>query len=750
MEWIEQLKQATVYDVATTQLGMQGGRLRSLGPCPACNADRRGAGDGRLPIGTGRDARGWQCHACDARGDVVELVALRVLGKSSAQAQAGEWAQLREWATARGLANPEATRQQRGGGGRKPRAWQAPATSVASLLGERSARAGTQEQGDGVPSDAPAQEAQAPGGRFGWHHGLAEECAAALWGDAPQAAQAREYLTAHRKLGEDVLRAHGVGLYVREGQPVVSAAGRPYVTIPLRDPGGRAVNVRFRSVPVAGTCDNCTGGTGCKKCKEYRVCSGRPMPLFGADRLLPDTSVPVLVTEGEFDVISMHQYGFAANVVSSTLGAKTPWRDDWLDLLEPYDGIVGLYDGDGDGEAGWEALVEKLGNYRCSRATLPRKDAGDCLATGVEAGVVERAVLRAQPMIGLAFRKADEFLAQLETLIDRPELLRGTPTGSQKLDQLLGGWRPGVVVVTGETGQGKTTFTTWGLLQQARQGHGVVVTSFEQSPIGTVQKLVRAQVGRDFTAVTREERRDAMYQLAQLPLYLLDHYGHLGATRVIEGVRYARRRLGARFFLIDHLGFLVDPDAEDERRAIEAVVRALAIAAKQMEVTIFLVVHPRNDAPKGRGYTRVTMQQLKGASAIRQDADDILVVVAEGPDTAKGRRVKRPWPQSRVYADKVRSEFGISGGDVALAYDPGSCTYADEWADTPAGRAGLLVPRRVQPRDPPADAGQDGEPQQPPRRRPPRGKEAAAGEREEDDPQQPLLGGRAPEPDAGF
>lgn len=741
MQWIEQLKTTPVCDVASMHLGMKQGRLRTIGPCPACNADKRGAADARPPIGVGGDGRGWQCHACNARGDVVELLCLSVARKPSGQMQAGDWAQLREWAVARRLVDEsdEPTRQ-----GKKPRIAGRPAVaSVASILG--GSHGGTAESR--APGARPAPEATddppAPAGRFGWHPGLALDGAEALWGEAPPAMQAREYLQA-RKIPDATAREFGLGLYVLDGAPVLSAAGRPYLTIPLRDKDGRAVNVRFRSVPVAGTCEHCAGGLGCRKCKEYRVCVGRPLPLFGGDRLLTDTAVPVLITEGELDVVSMHAFGFTHNVVSGTAGAKTwPNRDEWLDLIEPYDSIIGLFDSDKDGQEGWTALADKLGHYRTSRATLPMKDAGDCLAAGLAVAAIERAVETAAPMHGMAIRKADEFLAQLETLIDRPELLRGTPTGSSKLDQLMGGWRPGVIVVTGESGHGKTTWCTWATLVQARQGFPAMITSFEQSPVGTVQKLLRVQVGRDFTQVTREERADALGILARQPLYILDHYGHLTPAKLIEAIRYAKRRMGVRFFLIDHLGFLVDPDAEDERRAIEAVVRAMAIVAKQMEVTLFLVVHPRNDgnAPPGRGYNRVTMKQIKGASAIRQDADDVLVVVKEDPDTAKGRKVKRPWPQARVYADKVRSEFGISGGDVALAYDPGSCTYADEWADTPAGRAGLLVPRHVAPRDKPAaepEPAADGD-DKPKRRRPPRlgGKDAAAGG---DDRQVPLGG----------
>jgi len=694
MEWFTDLKQNSVLDVATTQLGLEAGRvLNTFGPCPSCKAERRSGTDPRPPCGVNRDRKGWQCHACQAKGDVVELLCLQLYSKNSSQMQSADWGELHKWAVDRRLIVEVQDQPRQRTAGSKGRGWRAPAMSVGSLLGSPEAPERARSPQNSPPKEEEPQEAPASGGRFQFTPTLAEECTSFLFNsNTKEASDAGAYLEA-RGLSVESCQAFKIGVYLMDNQPVYSQAGRLYLTIPLMDKAGKVVNIRFRSIPKVGTCEHCQSVTGCSKCKEYRVCVGRPLPLFGA-HLLGDTDVPVLVTEGELDVIALHSYGYTQNIVSGTAGAKT-FKDEWLDLLEPYPNIIGLYDTDAVGEEGWKAFAEKIGADKCSRATLPCKDAAECIAQKIPVATIQRCLEQAVPLHGMSFRRADDFQLEIEQLIDNPDALRGAPTGSKNLDTLLGGWRPGVEIITGETGQGKTTFATWALLTQARENYGCMITSFEQQPIGTVQKLLRVQVGRDFTRVTREERADALGILGRLPLYILDHYGHIPAPKMFEAIRYAKRRLGVRFFLIDHLNFLLDPDLEtDERRSIETVIRALAILAKQLSITIFLIVHPRNDAQAMPGrYQRVTMKQLKGASSIRQDADDVLVVVAEPPDTAKGQRVKRPWPQTRIYADKVRSEFGISGGDVALAYDPGSCTYADQWSDTPAGRLGLLIPR---------------------------------------------------------
>ena len=209
-----------------------------------------------------------------------------------------------------------------------------------------------------------------------------------------------------------------------------------------------------------------------------------------------------------------------------------------------------------------------------------------------------------------------------------------------------------------------------------------LLTSFEQAPIGTVQKLLRQEIGGDFTQNTPEERKRAMDALSQQPLHIVKHRGMLGPQDVIDTMRFAVRRREVRNVLIDHLGFVIDPDAEDERRAIQKVVRELSIIAEYEAVSCFLVCHPSNQHLAQR--RRVGLGDLKGASAIRQDAHEVWVVEA-------GKVTKsRPYPSAYFHFDKVRSDFGASGATVTLAFDPLACVYADKWAMTPSGARGVM------------------------------------------------------------
>jgi len=485
-----------------------------------------------------------------------------------------------------------------------------------------------------------------------------------------------QYLYEERKLTKDAVVEFKLGAHH------VRARGggiRWFLTIPVYDQHARLINMRFRTIP--GTCVACNG-SGCddrlckdgKTSKTYLRCPGMPSALFNSHRLNFENKDCVHITEGEMDVIALWQYGIKSNVVSGTAGASS-WLDEWLDMLEPYESFCVLYDSDAAGDAGAKSVAKKLGEYRCSKAVLPENDAGDCLMAGIGPEEIMKAIDRSQPLMDIKFRRVDEYTTDIEELINQPESLKGHSTGLKKLDACIGGWRPGLVVVTGDTGSGKTTFTTWAALEQARNYTPVLLTSFEQRPIGTVQKLLRAQMGGEFANATPEARSEALKELGKMPIHIVDHYGHLSPEKVIEAVRYAVRRHDVKVAVIDHLGFLVDPSAPDERRAIENVVRALATLAVYDKVTLILVAHPsRLHHSQQR---RVKIQDLKGASAIEQDAHMGLVVSRVLPTDDNNKTAA--W----IYIDKVRSEFGLPGSKCYLYFDREACVFADRWEDTP-------------------------------------------------------------------
>lgn len=646
--------------------GTNGAQARAL--CPACQKARA------LCVALDGDRAGaWTCFHCSGSGGWTDLRA--AFGDRPDHAPSGRWER------------PGAAR-------------------VADLA--RGITQATFRRPSGAPVAEPAPRTETPpdpSHPLAFAHDLDSRCESALWGE-PWAASVLTYLRDVRRLPEEALRAFHLGAHRLPARGVPDAAVL-LVSIPVYDARGQLVTVRFRTVP--GTCPAC-GGAGCappekgrrascdggRVAKAYLRCPGRPTALYNVASLPADPDHMVIVTEGELDVVALYAYCVATGVVSGTAGAGHAWPPEHLDLLEPYRQVVLCYDADEAGDKGAEALAAQLGRYRCARARLPRKDAGECLADGVPDERVIEAVRHAPPMVDVDVRRVGSFRQEYEARLSAPAGVRGRPTGLTSLDTAIGGWRPGLVVVTGDTSAGKSTLTTYLAYLEAKRGVPVLLTAFEDQ-LEVVGTLLRVHLGRDPTEVGPDIRRGAWDALDALPLVVSAHWGQLAPARAVELVRYAVRRLGVRFAVLDHLGFLVDDAADDERRMIEATVRALYTVAKEDGITVAAVAHPNRVPTVQR--RRVRASDLKGATAIAQDADLVLVVERVRP--AKDGRAR-----AVVHVDKARSHYATIGGKAWLWYDRGAARYADTALEVQPSRGVVVEPEA----DARAVAGPDGEP----------------------------------------
>lgn len=689
--WLKQVADHDIRQLAGS-LGLKAGRSNSFGPCPACGSDRRGGEDPRGPCGFTRDGKGWSCHAsgCDGAGDLADLVAHKLFGKRVRDLSQTETQDLRGHCAREGWCDPQA---------------QHGVTDVAAMIRRKPGNTTRLEAGGTIKTTARSAVPTSGGdpssgpAHFRWRETLPKGAYDALWND-PEAAPVLDYLRTERGFSDDTIRRWGLGaMCIRASGKVVER----WLTIPLEDDTGTPVNVRFRRIP--GPClycspDGLADGPGCSECKtkdkpegtgrvpmkpKYRVCAGRPMPLFGAKNLTAKGH-PVIITEGELDVIALDEYGWGQNVVSGTTGAGSDWPDPWLDAIEPFGSYLLAFDVDDAGHEGAGKLGDKLGRWRCSRPILPRNDAGTCLADGVSFQEVSDAFDTAEGMQSLQLADPAHFTQDIETLINNPAQLRGLQCSVHTINSAMGGLTPGLWVFTGETGEGKTTLTTWllwDLLTSAQTPS--LLTSFEQRPVGTVQKLLRMELGGDFTKFTVAERAAALQRLSAKGVQLVNKYGDVTDDEIIDAVRYARRRRGCRIAMLDHLDFMARHrrPGESEREAKERIVRTLATIGVEDDIIIILIVHPNNLAKAQQ--RRVEIGDLKGASAIRQDCHGAIVVEKVAPTN------QRPFPAAMLYFDKIRSEFGQMGSKRLLAFDPLSCVFAARWEDTPSGKAGKKV-----------------------------------------------------------
>ena len=163
------------------------------------------------------------------------------------------------------------------------------------------------------------------------------------------------------------------------------------------------------------------------------------MVLYGAESLT-EKDQQVLIVEGELDVLALRTYGYNCNVVSGTSGATANWPEEWLDQLEDFQQFLLWYDGDQAGDDGSYKLAKKLGLYRCFRIrTNLCNDVGEALQKGISGDEVDAILDQPESFLKTNLKKVDQFADEIENLIKNPHSLIGMSTGSNKLDQVLGG-----------------------------------------------------------------------------------------------------------------------------------------------------------------------------------------------------------------------------------------------------------------------------------------------------------------------
>jgi len=102
--WIDEAKRAQASEIAP-HVGIGHVRGRTVAPCPACGAEKRGSKDRRGPVDLHeRDGRElWHCKRCDTGGDALDMVALVLRDRRFSDLDRDARDDVQRWYADRGL-----------------------------------------------------------------------------------------------------------------------------------------------------------------------------------------------------------------------------------------------------------------------------------------------------------------------------------------------------------------------------------------------------------------------------------------------------------------------------------------------------------------------------------------------------------------------------------------------------------------------------------------------------------------------
>jgi twinkle protein len=300
--------------------------------------------------------------------------------------------------------------------------------------------------------------------------------------------------------------------------------------------------------------------------------------LFGW-HTVPDTAKSIVLTEGEFDAMAVHQ-ATGVPTVSLPNGCQS-LPVEVLPLLERFDKIYLWMDDDTPGREGAEKFATKLGPNRCLIVRPipgqidPPKDANDALLSGqnMRAMIESAAPLPHKEILTFA-----EVRNELRYQLANPMLAAGKQMSTlPSMNAILKGHRRGeLTVITGPTGAGKTTFLSQMSLDLCQQGVNTLWGSFEIKNIQLMKKMLMQYAG-DTSALDDNVFEHVADGFDQLPMYFMRFYGSTEIDEVLDAMEYAVYVYDVEHILLDNLQFMLSSQMANARgfERFDAQERAL-------------------------------------------------------------------------------------------------------------------------------------------------------------------------------
>ena len=463
---------------------------------------------------------------------------------------------------------------------------------------------------------------------------------------------AQEYLTAKRGLRVDVAKKFGVGVShfnfpetQDDGMGGTTKVWKPHecLSFPMYTHGATVARQKIRGVEDK---------------RHMRLHpTGGGWGLFGLNTI-PADATEVVLTEGEFDAMAVHQAtGLAAVSLPSGASNLPP---DVLPLLERFEKVYLWMDDDAAGRANQEAFARKLGLGRtvivrstgCTSLDNPgdhsgeAKDANDALLKRLDLGRMLKSAkhIPHQQILDLE-RMKDDVLLYLRDPSARAGVQYSTLPG---LNELLKGHRRGeFTVLTGATGVGKTTLLMQLSLDLASQGVNTLWGSFEISNSRLCSQMFQQYVGGlegiDLMRVVQQsDSGDASAAAAinpaafedawadferEIPVSMMAFHGSTNMSEVMDVMRHAVYTQDVTHIILDNLQFMLSGQAAgmEKFELQEQVIAALRSFATENSCHVTLVVHPRKEddgAP-------LTTASIYGAAKVTQEADNVMILQNE-------------------------------------------------------------------------------------------------------------------------
>lgn len=419
------------------------------------------------------------------------------------------------------------------------------------------------------------------------------------------AEKALKYLTEERRIPQETLTAYNVC-----AKP--AADGKVAMAFPLYAFDGKTLlNIKFLAVEREWNAEKQKFE---KQSWQEKDC---PPGLFGW-RAVDRDSTTLIITEGEIDAMTWHQWGYRNTVSIPTGAGNDQWIDwDW-ENLEPYQMIYLCFDNDEEGKKAAVKAAKRLGVHRCRIILLPHKDSNECLQKGCTVADTIQWIKESQFLKPSELKVASDYRPQIHRLFNPPENdedagLRTPIFGRQIL------FRPGEMTLwTGHTSHGKTTLLNQIMLHAMLANQRVAIGSFEIRGAIIFKKLITCLALRD--ELSPEEVDQGVDWLSD-KLWLYDITGIVKRPLVMELMQYSVMRHGVKQVVIDSL--MKCDMGTDDYETQRVFLGELHSFAQEYGIHLHVVGHPR----KGSDDTTAPgIMDVHGGQSVIAQPDNVICV----------------------------------------------------------------------------------------------------------------------------
>ncbi len=421
------------------------------------------------------------------------------------------------------------------------------------------------------------------------------------------------------------------------------------------------------------------------------VGSPRGCELFG-QHLWGNGGKKLVITEGEIDCLSVAQMQDCKwPAVSLPNGAAGAVRDikNNLEFVNSFQEVILMFDMDEPGQKAAKAVCDILPPGKAKIASLPYKDANECLVQGSSRAIID-SIWQAKVY------SPDEIL-HVSSITERESDMSQTkvwPFPFKNLTKFLTGQRSGeVTLYASGTGSGKSTFLRELTHHHLTQGRSVGMIMLEESPEETMDDMISLILNKPVRKIrsTRmmnelltqmgeptiemdiiddlsdEDYAKAKAELGETGLYVYDHLGNNAMANLMARMEYMAVSLGVDVIMLDHItaaaAGLMNTTSKDiegggsERLIIDAMMRDMRSLCVRTGVHIDVVSQLKKTDKAFEEGSRITMQDLRGSGALASVPNT--VVALERDRQATNERVANT-TTVRVLKNRLDGKSGVA------------------------------------------------------------------------------------------